>query len=35
MYKKDDYHIRQFQNIYRSTEVFVEWLEEKGFLGGG
>lgn len=26
------YHEKQFLNIYRSTECFVEWLENKGFL---
>lgn len=26
------YHNRQYQQIYRSTEKFVEWLENKGIL---
>lgn len=29
------YHVKQYQYIYRSTEVFVDWLENKGFLRGG
>lgn len=32
--KAKQYHIRQYQHIYRSTEVFVEWLENKGFFAG-
>lgn len=32
---EEEYHGKQYQHIYRSTEVFVNWLENKGFLGGG
>lgn len=31
----EDYHVKQIKNTYRSTEVFVEWLEEQKFVGGG
>lgn len=25
-----DYHLRQFDKIYRSTEMMIEWLETGG-----
>lgn len=28
-----NYHIRQYESVYRSTEKFVEWLEKSGYLG--
>lgn len=31
----EGYHVKQYEHIYRSTEVFVNWLESKGFLSGG
>lgn len=33
----EKYHVKQYQHIYRSTEVFVDWLENKELLtwGGG
>lgn len=32
---EEEYHVKQYQHIYRSTEVFVDWLENKDFLRGG
>lgn len=28
----NDYHRKQYENVYRSTEKFVEWLENLGYL---
>lgn len=30
-----EYHVKQMDHPYRSTEKFVDWLEEMGFLGRG
>ncbi len=30
-----DYHVKQMEHIYRSTEIFVNWLEERGIMGNG
>lgn len=30
-----EYHIKQMDHPYRSTEKFVDWLEELGFMGKG
>lgn len=32
---EEEYHVQQYKHIYRSTEMFVDWLENRGFLGGG
>lgn len=29
---EEEYHVKQFLNIYRSTECFVNWLENNGFF---
>lgn len=29
---EEEYHTKQFLQVYRSTEIFVNWLENKGFL---
>lgn len=31
---EEQYHVKQFLNTYRSTEMFTEWLENKVFLCG-
>ncbi len=28
----DEYHSRQYENLYRSTIHFVDWLEKAGYL---
>ena len=28
----EGYHVKQYQSIYRSTELFANWLENKGFF---
>lgn len=31
--KAEEYHIKQYESVYRSTEKFVDWLEVSGYLG--
>ncbi len=31
--KAEEYHIKQYESVYRSTEKFVDWLEASGYLG--
>ena len=29
-YDNLEYHLRQYENVYRSTEMMVDWLEDIG-----